>query len=96
MVPRCFGKKSYPALLLISLISDQKKQNLSKWDNVFIPINENNSHWYSACINFRLKRIDIYDSLREICLTNRQKPVQLRKNTHTMLVCLDELLNSFF
>ncbi|KAF5370489.1 hypothetical protein D9757_013126 [Collybiopsis confluens] len=58
---------------------------LETWDSVFIPIHENRSHWYSAYIDFRLRRIEIYDSLRDTCLTNRQKPVLLRKNANLML-----------
>lgn len=56
------------------------------WDSVFIPINENHSHWYSAYIDFRNKYIHIYDSWGETCLINEQKPVLLRKNTGLMLV----------
>ncbi|KAF5370525.1 hypothetical protein D9757_010151 [Collybiopsis confluens] len=58
---------------------------LASWDSVFIPIHENSSHWYSAYIDFRHKRIEIYDSLRDTCLANRQKPVLLRKNANLML-----------
>ncbi|KAJ3966095.1 hypothetical protein EV361DRAFT_954398 [Lentinula raphanica] len=68
-----------------------KKQNflaLESWDSVFIPIHEGCSHWYSARIDFVLKRIDIYDSLQETCIANRQKPVSLRKNTNLMLVLM--------
>ncbi|KAF5361199.1 hypothetical protein D9757_013610 [Collybiopsis confluens] len=61
---------------------------LSNWDSVFIPINEDLNHWYSAHIDFRFKRIDIYDSLEEHCLSNRQKPVPQRKNTQLMLVLM--------
>ncbi|KAF5343010.1 hypothetical protein D9757_015287 [Collybiopsis confluens] len=61
---------------------------LETWDSVFIPIHENLSHWYSAYINFRLKQIKIYDSLRDTCLANRQKPVLLRKNANLMLVLM--------
>ncbi|KAF5361202.1 hypothetical protein D9757_013605 [Collybiopsis confluens] len=61
---------------------------LQSWDSVFIPINENQSHWYSARIDFRLKRIDIYDSLRERCIDNRQKPPLLRKNAGLMLILM--------
>ncbi|KAF5388791.1 hypothetical protein D9757_005570 [Collybiopsis confluens] len=61
---------------------------LSNWDSVFIPINEDLNHWYSAHIDFRFKRIDIYDSLEERCLSNRQKPVPQRKNTQLMLVLM--------
>ncbi|KAF5360327.1 hypothetical protein D9757_013947 [Collybiopsis confluens] len=60
----------------------------SSWDSVFIPIHENTSHWYSAFIDFRYKRIQIYDSLRETCVINRQKPICLRKNTNLMLVLM--------
>ncbi|KAF5345844.1 hypothetical protein D9757_014063 [Collybiopsis confluens] len=60
----------------------------SRWDSVFIPIHEHSSHWYSAFIDFRYKRIEIYDSLRETCVNNRQKPVPLRKNTNLMLVLM--------
>ncbi|KAF5348219.1 hypothetical protein D9757_015200 [Collybiopsis confluens] len=47
----------------------------STWDSVFIPIHKNCLHWYSAFIDFRFRRIKVYDSLRETCVTNRQKPV---------------------
>ncbi|KAF5336314.1 hypothetical protein D9757_015398 [Collybiopsis confluens] len=65
-----------------------KIRGLEFWDSVFIPINENSSHWYSAYIDFRLKRIEIYDSLQGTCLANRRKPVLLRKNANLMLVRL--------
>ncbi|KAJ3754293.1 hypothetical protein EV360DRAFT_86973 [Lentinula raphanica] len=69
---------------------------LNSWDSVFIPIHEASSHWYSVRIDFKLKRIDIFDSLRETCLVNRQKPLPLRKNTKLMLVLmwLTEILGS--
>ncbi|KAF5378377.1 hypothetical protein D9757_010889 [Collybiopsis confluens] len=60
----------------------------SSWDSVFIPIHENTSHWYSAFIDFCYKRIQIYDSLRETCVINCQKPICLRKNTNLMLVLM--------
>ncbi|KAF5347228.1 hypothetical protein D9757_014573 [Collybiopsis confluens] len=66
----------------------QLKLGLQSWDSVFIPIHENNSHWYSVYIDFRLKRIEIYDSLRERCEANRQKPIAMRKNTNLMLVLM--------
>ncbi|KAJ3751464.1 hypothetical protein DFH05DRAFT_1570329 [Lentinula detonsa] len=69
-------------------LAAKKAQNLSSWESVFIPINESNSHWYSACINFRLQRVEIYDSLREVYLKSRENPVPLRKNTKTMLVLM--------
>ncbi|KAF5373396.1 hypothetical protein D9757_009772 [Collybiopsis confluens] len=65
-----------------------KKQKLDYWDSVFIPINENGTHWYSARIDFRQKRIDIYDSLKERCVSNRVKPPLLRKNAGLMLILL--------
>ncbi|KAF5344404.1 hypothetical protein D9757_015045 [Collybiopsis confluens] len=65
-----------------------KIRGLEFWDSVFIPINENSSHWYSAYIDFRLKRIEIYDSLQGTCLANRRKPVLLRKNANLMLVLM--------
>ncbi|KAF5339940.1 hypothetical protein D9757_014437 [Collybiopsis confluens] len=64
------------------------KQGLKDWDSVFIPINETHNHWYSARIDFRQKRIDIYDSLRERCISNRKKPPLLRKNANLMLVLM--------
>ncbi|KAF5391094.1 hypothetical protein D9757_003153 [Collybiopsis confluens] len=64
------------------------KQNLQTWDSVFIPINENRAHWFSARIDFQRKRIDIYDSLQERCLNNREKPPLLRRNANLMLVLL--------
>lgn len=56
------------------------------WDSVFIPINENNAHWYSAYIDFQNKSIQIYDSWGDTCLMNQQKPVLLRKYSGLMLV----------
>jgi sentrin-specific protease 1 len=32
-------------------------------DIVLIPVNHNNIHWAAAAINFRLKRIEYYDSM---------------------------------
>ncbi|KAF5387510.1 hypothetical protein D9757_006537 [Collybiopsis confluens] len=66
----------------------QKRLGLKSWDAVFIPIHENSSHWYSAYIDFSRKRIEIYDSLRETCESNRPKPLRQRKNTNLMLVRL--------
>ncbi|KAF5351497.1 hypothetical protein D9757_013246 [Collybiopsis confluens] len=66
----------------------QKALSIDFWDSVFIPIHESSSHWYSAYIDFRLKRIEIYDSLRATCVANRQKPVLLRKNANLMLVLM--------
>ncbi|KAF5382238.1 hypothetical protein D9757_008922 [Collybiopsis confluens] len=66
----------------------QKIQGFETWDSIFIPIHGNSSHWYSAYIDFRLKRIQIYDSLRETCVLNRQKPIPLRQNTKLMLVLM--------
>ncbi|KAJ3480271.1 hypothetical protein NLI96_g8480 [Meripilus lineatus] len=49
-----------------------EKSRLAKWtkkidifskDVILIPINHNNSHWTSAAINFRKKRIECYDSM---------------------------------
>lgn len=34
-----------------------------EYDKMIIPINNNNSHWYLACINFKEKRTEVYDSL---------------------------------
>ncbi|KAJ3765956.1 hypothetical protein FB446DRAFT_794553 [Lentinula raphanica] len=69
---------------------------INSWDSVFIPIHEGLSHWYSARIDFRLKRIDIFDSLGEICISNRRKPASQRKNTKLLLVLmwLAEILGS--
>ncbi|KAE9389204.1 cysteine proteinase [Gymnopus androsaceus JB14] len=61
---------------------------LVKWDRVFIPINEFNTHWYSASINFVTKRIEIYDSLAVVYFANRRRPVESRKNTNLMLVLM--------
>ncbi|KAF5354345.1 hypothetical protein D9757_014334 [Collybiopsis confluens] len=61
---------------------------LKSWDSVYIPINENRAHWYSARIDFLQKRIDIYDSLRDRCIENRQKPPLLRKNAKLMLILM--------
>ncbi|KAJ3765750.1 hypothetical protein FB446DRAFT_794751 [Lentinula raphanica] len=74
----------------------QKMLSLENWDTVFFPIHEGSSHWYSVRIDFTLKRIDIYDSLQETCISNRQKPIANRKNTKIMLVLmwLTEILGS--
>lgn len=56
------------------------------WDSIFIPINENHSHWYSAYIDFRHKHIHVYDSWGETCRINKRKPVLQRKNAGLMLV----------
>ncbi|KAJ3715652.1 hypothetical protein C8R42DRAFT_725466 [Lentinula raphanica] len=75
--------------------SAAKQQGVSgNWERIFIPINENNTHWYSACINFESKRIDIYDSLREVYLDNERKPTEDKKNFGTMqlLMSLAEVI----
>ncbi|KAF9243821.1 cysteine proteinase [Melanogaster broomeanus] len=46
-----------------------KKFDIFAKDVVLIPINHNNSHWTGAAINFRLKRIESYDSMN----LNRQQ-----------------------
>lgn len=67
--------------------SAQKQLNLDMaWDSVFIPINENHSHWYSAYIDFQNKKIHVYDSWGSTCLLNEEKPVLLRKHSGLMLV----------
>jgi sentrin-specific protease 1 len=40
-----------------------KKIDIFAKDVVLIPINHNNSHWTGAAINFRMKRIESYDSM---------------------------------
>ncbi|KAF5347871.1 hypothetical protein D9757_014942 [Collybiopsis confluens] len=69
-------------------LTAQGKQGVQSWENVFIPINENNHHWYSACINFPDKRIDIYDSFSETYYGNYKKPIHLKENTPIMLVLM--------
>lgn len=32
-------------------------------DVILVPVNHNNMHWTAAAINFRLKRIESYDSM---------------------------------
>ncbi|KAJ3967609.1 hypothetical protein EV361DRAFT_1036215 [Lentinula raphanica] len=64
----------------------QRKLGLEYWDSVFVPIHESSSHWYSAYIDFRLKRIEVYDSLKETFVSNSQKPATERKNTNLILV----------
>ncbi|KAF5364863.1 hypothetical protein D9757_012750 [Collybiopsis confluens] len=61
---------------------------IGSWDSVFIPINENRMHWYSAYIDFRLKRIQIFDSLETTCVANRDKPLAFQKNMKLMLVLM--------
>ncbi|KAF5350938.1 hypothetical protein D9757_014387 [Collybiopsis confluens] len=69
-------------------INTMKNLDSDNWDSVFIPINENQLHWYSAYIDFRLKRIEIFDSLETTCITNRDKPLSLQKNMKLMLVLM--------
>lgn len=64
-------------------------------DSVFIPINENNAHWYSAYIDFQNKSIQIYDSWGDTCLMNQQKLVLLRKNSGLMLVSTIFILTAY-
>ncbi|KAH7883881.1 cysteine proteinase [Phlebopus sp. FC_14] len=40
-----------------------KKFDIFAKDAVLIPINHNNSHWTGGAINFRRKRIELYDSM---------------------------------
>ncbi|KAF5370413.1 hypothetical protein D9757_013148 [Collybiopsis confluens] len=72
-------------------------KGVSTWNSVFIPINERKTHWYSARIDFHLKRIDIYDSLEDRYVINRKKPVLLRKNAKLMMILmwLTEVLGQF-
>ncbi|KAF5369731.1 hypothetical protein D9757_011998 [Collybiopsis confluens] len=63
-------------------------KGISNWDRVFIPINESKTHWYSARIDFHLKRIDIYDSLKDRYAGNRGKPVLLRRNAPLMMILM--------
>ncbi|KAF5343781.1 hypothetical protein D9757_014804 [Collybiopsis confluens] len=65
-----------------------ERLSLKNWDSVFIPINEDRLHWYSAHIDFRRKQINIYDSLKDRYIENHQKPPLLRKNASLMLVLL--------
>ncbi|KAF5370494.1 hypothetical protein D9757_013117 [Collybiopsis confluens] len=58
------------------------------WDSVFIPVNENKTHWYSARIDFHLRRIDIYDSLKERYTVNQRKPMLLRRNAPLMMMLM--------
>ncbi|KAF5335881.1 hypothetical protein D9757_015486 [Collybiopsis confluens] len=66
----------------------KKEQGLQHCQRVFIPINENNRHWYCACIDFSRKQINIYDSLREVYLGNHWKSVESQKNAGTLLVLM--------
>lgn len=40
-----------------------KKVDLFTFDRIVFPINHNNTHWTSGCINFKDKRIEYFDSL---------------------------------
>src|ERR1700742_1656904 len=68
------------------LIFLQKAQHIDRFNQLFIPINGGRCHWYSACIDYVRKRIDIYDSLQEFCVSNRSKPADERQNANLMLV----------
>lgn len=74
--------RSLPNLLIFL----QKAQHINKFNHLFIPINGGRRHWYSACIDYVRKRIDIYDSLQEVCVSNRSKPAGERQNANLMLV----------
>ncbi|KAF5382233.1 hypothetical protein D9757_008919 [Collybiopsis confluens] len=65
-----------------------ERLGLRTWDSVFIPINEDWLHWFSAHINFRRKKINIYNSLKDRYIENHQKPPLLRKNANLMLMLL--------
>ncbi|KAF5364854.1 hypothetical protein D9757_012748 [Collybiopsis confluens] len=69
-----------------------KALEIERWDSVFIPVNENSSHWFSLFIDFRLKHIQICDSLEKTCTTNRKKPISLQKNAQLMLDITEILL----
>mmetsp|Transcript_8210 Transcript_8210/g.13317 ORF Transcript_8210/g.13317 Transcript_8210/m.13317 type:complete len:180 (-) Transcript_8210:516-1055(-) len=69
-LPKChfFNSFFYPKLCIPSY----NYANVRRWtrkvklfdkDKVFIPINLNNMHWCLACINFREKRFEYYDSM---------------------------------
>ncbi|KAF5335033.1 hypothetical protein D9757_015260 [Collybiopsis confluens] len=66
----------------------ERQSRQTDWDCLFLPINEANVHWYCASIDFKKKRIVIYDSLREHYIVNRPKPVELQKNTGLMLILM--------
>ncbi|KAF5348935.1 hypothetical protein D9757_015257 [Collybiopsis confluens] len=67
-------------------------KGIPNWDRVFIPINEGRMHWYSARIDFHLKRIDIFDSLEDrYMIVNRKKPVLLQKNAKLMMLSAEQL-----
>ncbi|KAF5358890.1 hypothetical protein D9757_014503 [Collybiopsis confluens] len=68
--------------------AEQTQMVAKCWDKIFIPINEDDCHWFSASINFHLKRIDIYDSLRKVYESNNRKPICQRKNTNTILILM--------
>ena len=40
-----------------------KKINIFECDKMIIPINQQDVHWYCACINFAEKRTEVYDSM---------------------------------
>ncbi|KAF5347870.1 hypothetical protein D9757_014943 [Collybiopsis confluens] len=67
---------------------DDAAKGIPNWDSVFIPINKAGMHWYSARIDYHLKRIDIYDSLEDRYIANRKKPVLLRRNAKLMMILM--------
>jgi Ulp1 family protease len=56
---------------------------LVEFDQVFIPINSAN-HWFSALIDYRRKKIEIYDSLSTVHNRNITKPIQDQQNAALM------------
>lgn len=42
---------------------DRSQLDIFKKDLILVPINQGNSHWSCAVINFRCKRIEAYDSM---------------------------------
>lgn len=60
------GRRRFVCLLVwvtvISKLKDTQLDIFSK-DVLLIPVNHANAHWTAAAINFRLKRIESYDSM---------------------------------
>ncbi|EKX53713.1 hypothetical protein GUITHDRAFT_132787 [Guillardia theta CCMP2712] len=73
MGPRCWFANTY---FYTKLLDEENKvysyKNVRRWtkkinvfdcDKMIIPINQDNVHWFCACIDFKNKRTEVYDSL---------------------------------
>ena len=68
--PRCWYANTY----FFTRLTEDGDDAVRKWvpdhvfqeyDKLIIPVNDNNVHWYLAVVNFRDKRVEVFDSIRD-------------------------------